>query len=143
MKIPTDKPASGVCRVCGCTEARGCIDEQGESCEWADATRTICTRCVGSVAHAMVHATEIISILAELAEEGVIEGNNGGLSASCLKHGVLEGRDVHQFPASQSFRCAADFLEEIAARALVTARIVRAAEVQAKANEDALEKEAA
>ena len=143
MNTPTEKPARGVCRICGCTEARGCTDEHGESCDWADATRTICTRCVGPVAHAMVHATEIILIIAQLAHEEVVEGNNGGLSACCLKHGVLDGRYVHQFPASQSFRCAADFLDEIAARAAVTALVVRAAEAQAQSNEAALKKGAA
>jgi pantoate kinase len=91
----------------------------------------------------MVHAVKFISILAQIAEEEVVMGNEGGLTASCLKHGVLDDGDVHQFPASDSFRVAADVLEELAARAVVTARVIRAAEAQAKSNEDALGKEAA
>jgi hypothetical protein len=35
------RPRRGVCRKCGCTDARAC--EGG--CAWADETQTLCTRC--------------------------------------------------------------------------------------------------
>jgi hypothetical protein len=36
-----DDAEPGVCRYCGCTEARACP----EGCEWADEDQTICTAC--------------------------------------------------------------------------------------------------
>jgi len=38
------KPKAGVCRKCGCTESTPCL-VGGESCAWADATKTLCTGC--------------------------------------------------------------------------------------------------
>ena len=32
---------SGTCRICGCTDARGCAT----GCAWADWAHTICSRC--------------------------------------------------------------------------------------------------
>lgn len=32
----------GVCRFCGCTETRACPG----GCSWANATRTVCSRCM-------------------------------------------------------------------------------------------------
>jgi hypothetical protein len=40
-KLGTKNPIPGICNVCGCTEARAC--ERG--CAWANAARTLCTRC--------------------------------------------------------------------------------------------------
>lgn len=34
-------PVPGVCRVCGCTDARACPG----GCAWADAAHTLCTSC--------------------------------------------------------------------------------------------------
>lgn len=36
------RPRAGVCRLCGCTEERACPG----GCSWANATRTICSRCM-------------------------------------------------------------------------------------------------
>lgn len=37
----------GTCRVCGCTEedCSQCVDETGESCDWATDDQDLCTRC--------------------------------------------------------------------------------------------------
>lgn len=35
-------PVSGICRVCGCTDAFAC----NGGCHWMDAKHTICSRCV-------------------------------------------------------------------------------------------------
>lgn len=36
----------GVCRICECTEFTPCwIEETGETCSWADESRTICNFC--------------------------------------------------------------------------------------------------
>jgi hypothetical protein len=35
-------PHEDMCRVCGCTEIFGCPD----GCSWANASHTICTRCL-------------------------------------------------------------------------------------------------
>jgi hypothetical protein len=48
---PPSKSASpivaGVCRTCGCTDARGCPpDSAGRSCSWANPEHTLCSRCV-------------------------------------------------------------------------------------------------
>lgn len=42
--IATDAQA-GTCMMCGCTETAACAG----GCGWADATRTLCTRCAESV----------------------------------------------------------------------------------------------
>lgn len=36
----------GVCQVCGCTDDRACIDDNGIPCTWVDETHTLCTACV-------------------------------------------------------------------------------------------------
>jgi hypothetical protein len=45
MKPMEKKPAaqypSEVCRICGCTDERGCM----EGCAWANLERTLCTSC--------------------------------------------------------------------------------------------------
>ena len=33
----------GVCRYCGCTERRACVDGNGEPCRWMDADQTVCS----------------------------------------------------------------------------------------------------
>ena len=47
---PRVSPGLGVCSSCGCTEedCSGCIAATGEPCGWADAARTLCTRCAKS-----------------------------------------------------------------------------------------------
>lgn len=35
----------GLCRECGCSEEKSCV-VHGKACTWADATRTLCTRCL-------------------------------------------------------------------------------------------------
>ncbi len=36
----------GVCRICQCTEFTPCIvEETGETCSWADESRTLCDFC--------------------------------------------------------------------------------------------------
>jgi ParB/RepB/Spo0J family partition protein len=47
-KTKKSKAKPGVCRICGCTELNcpQCIEAAGEACQWADGSRTICTRCV-------------------------------------------------------------------------------------------------
>lgn len=43
---------SGVCRVCGCTEAAPCIDMEGDfRCAWVDAEHTLCDKltCIAQV----------------------------------------------------------------------------------------------
>lgn len=32
------------CRVCGCTERRACIDENGKACDWVEVD--LCSECV-------------------------------------------------------------------------------------------------
>lgn len=34
----------GVCRVCGCTPSRPCVDANGNGCHWV--TPTLCSGCV-------------------------------------------------------------------------------------------------
>lgn len=36
------QPVAGECRFCGCTEERACYG----GCSWANATRTVCSRCM-------------------------------------------------------------------------------------------------
>jgi hypothetical protein len=40
-------PIAGVCRKCGCTNENGCALDPItlQSCWWADATKTLCSRC--------------------------------------------------------------------------------------------------
>jgi hypothetical protein len=40
--------AAGVCRECGCTEAKACAG----GCAWADTTQTLCTTCAAKDRHA-------------------------------------------------------------------------------------------
>lgn len=35
------RPQPGICRVCGCTQDRACL----QGCAWADKTKTLCTTC--------------------------------------------------------------------------------------------------
>lgn len=58
----------GVCRICGCSEFQPCILEAtGETCAWADETRTICDFCA-DLGHAM-HAALDQGMESEDAEE--------------------------------------------------------------------------
>jgi len=42
----SDKPKSGICRVCGCTHETPCMDPVTMTpCAWADKTKTLCTAC--------------------------------------------------------------------------------------------------
>jgi hypothetical protein len=40
-RLGTKNPIPGICNACGCTEARACA----RGCSWANAARTLCTRC--------------------------------------------------------------------------------------------------
>ena len=40
-----DKPVSGVCRVCGCTEDNPCYHPEHGYCYWVDEERTLCSHC--------------------------------------------------------------------------------------------------
>lgn len=47
-KISITRPASGVCRFCGCTEKRRCyvrvtLPEFLEHCRWVDVDKTLCS----------------------------------------------------------------------------------------------------
>lgn len=48
-KKPAAKKApkfiEGVCAVCGCTEDEACEDDDGDTCSWANADRTLCSKC--------------------------------------------------------------------------------------------------
>jgi hypothetical protein len=47
-----DRPARGVCRICGCTDAnpcRGVSNGEPIACSWVDTEHTICSRCAGTV----------------------------------------------------------------------------------------------
>lgn len=43
-------PQRGVCQICGCTQLRACVLENGHGvtspCYWADETETLCTNPV-------------------------------------------------------------------------------------------------
>lgn len=58
-------PQTGVCRFCGCTERRACVDANGDSCSWIDADRTVC-----SAARCLERATEADLQLFSLNVEG-------------------------------------------------------------------------
>lgn len=36
---------TGICKVCGCTWNRPCIDEVHGACYWMDVDRTLCSHC--------------------------------------------------------------------------------------------------
>jgi hypothetical protein len=43
---PASIPIPGMCRVCGCTQFDACRnDYTGETCDWANRERTLCTFC--------------------------------------------------------------------------------------------------
>ena len=37
--------SEAVCRMCGCTEERACVDVWGDACSWSLADPSICTFC--------------------------------------------------------------------------------------------------
>ena len=39
-------PVPGVCRFCGCSESRACVDENNRTCAWMDMSRTACSSAV-------------------------------------------------------------------------------------------------
>lgn len=41
---PADQPRARACRVCGCTQARACIDLFGQPCHWA--APDLCSACL-------------------------------------------------------------------------------------------------
>lgn len=44
--VPKDKDAKpGTCVVCGCTENNPCVDDDEETCAWANKMKTLCTFC--------------------------------------------------------------------------------------------------
>lgn len=41
-RVPRKK---GVCRKCGCSQFRPCINHLGETCSWTDRSQTLCNFC--------------------------------------------------------------------------------------------------
>ena len=54
--VPAE-PTRGVCRMCGCTENRACLDN-GHPCAWADEEETLCSACERMAFEAATPAAE-------------------------------------------------------------------------------------
>lgn len=57
LRVDSDplRKTPGRCWRCGCTDDRACAG----GCSWADATRTVCTRCVPAQGPAVVHVVNL------------------------------------------------------------------------------------
>ena len=81
----------GTCRVCGCTDTRGCEDWWYGSCSWTDASHTLCSVCEDGefAADAAEDVLGVDHVYSRCAGCGAVVDGEGDDCGSCDPDGEL------------------------------------------------------